>query len=56
MSALDFNSSAGNDSTPTFFSGNMGSLSRVLANVAEVRVTEEQKGHITVQTVWYQMR
>jgi hypothetical protein len=56
MSALDFNSSAGNDAAPTFFSGNIGSLSRVLANVAEVRVTEEQKGHITVQTVWYQMR
>ena len=65
MSALDFSSSAGNarflladrpDGAPTFFSGNIGSLSRLLSNVAEVRVMEEEKGNITLQTVLYQMR
>jgi hypothetical protein len=56
MTALDFNSSAGNEKAPAFFSGNIGSLSRVLSNVAEVRVTEEEKGDITRQTVLYRMR
>jgi hypothetical protein len=65
MSALDFSSSARNarflladrpDGAPTFFSGNIGSLSRLLSNVAEVRVIEEEKGNITLQTVLYQMR
>ena len=56
MTALDFNSSAGNEKAPAFFSGNIGSLSRVLSNVAEVRVTEEEKGDITLQTVLYRMR
>jgi hypothetical protein len=56
MTALDFNSSAGNETAPAFFSGNIGSLSRVLSNVAEVRVTEEEKGDITLQTVLYRMR
>jgi|SRR5580658_810545 hypothetical protein len=56
MRALDFGSSAGNADGPAFFSGNIGSLSRVLSSVAEVRVTEEEKGNITRQTVLYQMR
>jgi hypothetical protein len=56
MSALDFGSSAGNDAAPAFFSGNIGSLSRVLSDVAEFHVTEEEKGNVTLQTVLYQMR
>jgi hypothetical protein len=56
MTALDFSSSAQNDSAPAFFSRNIGSLSRVFSNLAEVRVTEEENGEITRQTVLYQMR
>jgi hypothetical protein len=64
MAALDFTSSAGNlgfgrversDGAPAFFSGNIASLSRVLSRVTEIRVTEEQRGATTVQTVLYQM-
>jgi hypothetical protein len=64
MAALDFTSPAGNlgfgrvdrsDGAPAFFSGNIASLSRVLSRVAEIRVTEEQRGAATVQTVLYQM-
>src|ERR1019366_5009419 len=47
MAALDFPASAASgDGAPAFFSGNIGSLSRVLSTVAEVRVTEEQKGMV----------
>jgi hypothetical protein len=64
MAALDFTSSAGSmgfgrvDSpggTPAFFTGNIGSLSHVLSEVAEVRVSEEERGPATVQTVVYQL-
>jgi hypothetical protein len=56
MSALDFGSSAENAAAPPFFSGNIGSLSRVLSGVTEIRVTEEEKGDVTLQTVLYRMR
>jgi hypothetical protein len=52
MGALDFGS-AGRG--PAFFSGNIGSLSHVLAEVTEVRVTEEERGGNTVQTVVYEL-
>ena len=52
MGALDFGS-AGRG--PTFFGGNIGSLSQVLAGVTEVRVTEEERGGNTVQTVVYEL-
>lgn len=64
MKALDFTSPAGDvgsvmmdraGGAPPFFSGNIASLSRVLSRVAEIRVTEEQKGNTTIQTVTYQM-
>ena len=53
MAALDFPAPA---TAPTFFSGNIASLGRVLSSVAEVRVTEEQRGTATLQTVRYQMQ
>ena len=53
MAALDFPASG---TAPAFFSGNIASLSRVLSSVAEVRVTEEQKGMATFQTVLYRMQ
>jgi hypothetical protein len=52
MAALDFPAPV---AAPTFFSGNIASLSRVLSSVAEVRVTEEQKGVATFQTVLYRI-
>jgi hypothetical protein len=52
VAALDFPAPA---TAPTFFSGNIASLSRVLSSVAEVRVTEEQKGMATFQTVLYRI-
>jgi hypothetical protein len=52
MVALDFPASG---TAPAFFSGNIASLSRVLSSVAEVRVTEEQKGMATFQTVLYRI-
>jgi hypothetical protein len=59
MAALDFTSSAGrqdgSEGAPPFFSGNIASLGRVLSKIAEVRVTEEERGSITVQTVVYRM-
>ena len=56
MSALEFTSSAAyGGGAPAFFSGNIASLSRVLSNVAEVRVTEEQRGMTTFQTVLYRI-
>jgi hypothetical protein len=63
MAALDFTSPAGNadfgrpggPGAPSFFSENLGSLSRVLSKLAEIRVTEEATGSLTRQTVVYQM-
>jgi hypothetical protein len=61
MTALDFGTSHGKaeedgpPDAPPFFSGNIGSLSRVLSSVAEIRVTEEQRGSIVLQTVVYRM-
>jgi hypothetical protein len=52
MAALDF-TSAGNRA-PAFFSDNIGSLSRVLSKFSEIRMTEEERNSITVQTVLYQ--
>jgi hypothetical protein len=63
MAALDF-ASAGNfrfqpadlpGRAPTFFSDNIGSLSRVSSKLNEIRMTEEERGSFTVQTVLYQM-
>lgn len=61
MTALDFTASAGNagfgraEGAPSLFSGNIASLSRVLSRVAEIRVTEADRGADTLQTVIYQM-
>lgn len=52
MAALDFPAPT---TAPTFFSGDIASLSRVLSGVAEVGVTEEQKGLTTFQTVLYRI-
>jgi hypothetical protein len=58
MTALDFTSSAGNGrgGAPAFFTGNIASLGEVLSDVVEVRITEEERGLATVQTVVYQIR
>jgi hypothetical protein len=53
MAALDFG--AGGTPGPKLFSANIASLSRALAQVAEVRVTEEEKGAATLQTVVYRL-
>jgi hypothetical protein len=55
MSALDFTGFARTDGAPTFFSRNMESLSAVLSRLAELRVTEENRGTTTVQSVVYQL-
>ena len=61
MAALDFGSprsgfgNMAGGREPSFFSGNIASLSRTLARVAEVRVTEQEKGAATLQTVVYQL-
>jgi hypothetical protein len=55
MTALDFTSSPGFDNAPRFFSANIASLSRVLSGIAEIRVTQEERGNLTMQTVLYQM-
>jgi len=63
MAALDFVSPAANPgfsraegpAEPAFFSGNLGSLSRVLSRVAEVAITQEERGATTVQTVTYRL-
>jgi hypothetical protein len=52
--ALDFTSPSSNGA-PAFFSGNIASLSRVFSNLAEIRMTEENRGDVTAQTVLYQM-
>ncbi len=63
MAALDFVSPPSNpgfyrpevQGGPTFFSGNIGSLGRVLSSVTEVGITEEDRGSTTIQTVKYQI-
>jgi len=51
--ALDFG--AGGTPGPKFFSGNLASLSHTLSRVAEVRVTAQDKGDATTQTVVYEL-
>jgi hypothetical protein len=61
MAALDFSSPApemglyraGGPDRPSFFSGNIASLSRVLSGLGDVGVTEEEKGPATIQRVSY---
>jgi hypothetical protein len=53
MTALDFTLTAGN--APSFFSGNVASLSDVLSNIAEMRVTDARRGAVTYQTVNYRV-
>ncbi len=53
MRALDFGTARGG--APAFFSGNVGSLSRVLSPIDEVRLTEEERGPQTLQTVVYRL-
>jgi hypothetical protein len=61
MKALDFNGNPGGlqeghaDNKPPFFSGNIASLSQILSQVSEIRITEEEKAMATVQTVLYQI-
>jgi hypothetical protein len=63
MAALDFSSATsgfgfyrpGGAAAPSFFSGNVASLSRVLSKLVEVRVTEEERGAATIQTMRYQI-
>ncbi len=57
MSALDFTGSARNErgGAPSFFTGNIGSLSDVFSDLVEIRVTEEERGLATLQKVIYQM-
>ncbi len=54
MAALDFTAPAQNPAAPMFFSGNIASLSRVLSNIAEIRLTEQQRAAATVWTALYQ--
>jgi len=62
--ALDFTVPAQNtgfarfapgDGAPPFFSGNMASLSGVLSNVSEIRVTSRDQGALTFETVVYRL-
>jgi hypothetical protein len=62
MMALDFNAVPGSvgfgpvireENAPLLFSGNLASLSRALSTVAEIRVTEENRGAATLQTIVY---
>ena len=63
MAALDFTAPAGtpefepnpSPGGPSFFSGNLGSLSRVLGRIAEVRLTERETPAGTIQKVVYQL-
>lgn len=62
MTALDFTSPVANDNAdlersgaPAFFSRNIASLSRVVSNLIEIRVTEEERNDATIQTVLYRM-
>jgi hypothetical protein len=59
MKALDFNGYPGGlqadnaGDKHSFFSGNIASLSQVLSRVSEIRVTEEERATVTVQTVLF---
>jgi hypothetical protein len=55
VTALDFGAGMGSSRGPNFFAGNIASLSRTLAKVAEIRVTEEERGAVTMQTVVYRL-
>jgi hypothetical protein len=59
MTALDFTSPSPNggpsDGAPAFFSRNIASLSRVLAGLNEVQLTEEDKGTQSIENVTYRM-
>lgn len=64
MTALDFTSPSPNGQipfggapgdAPPFFSGNMGSLSRVLAILNEVQMTREDRADRSLETVLYRM-
>jgi hypothetical protein len=63
MSALDFTSTAPafgfvrpeGMAPPSFFSGNIASLSRVLSKIGEIRVTQEEPGAATIQRVVYRL-
>lgn len=52
MNALDHSSPAG---TPSFFSANIGSLSRVFSQVSAVRIREERRPQMTLQAVRYEI-
>jgi hypothetical protein len=59
MAALDFTSTApgfgfarpDDMAAPSFFSGNIVSLSRVLSKIGEIQFTQEERGGATIQTV-----
>jgi hypothetical protein len=53
MTALDFGA-GGPSGVPPFFSANIGSLGRTLANVADVEVTQREQNGVTLQRVVYQ--
>ena len=63
MTALDFTSPAAGGQlffsafggAPTFFSGNVASLSRVLAGLNEVQLTEQDGPDRSIETVMYRM-
>jgi len=58
MTALDSNSSGVQTfqdmNHPPFFSANLGSLSRTLSRIVEVRITAQEQEGVTRQTVVYQ--
>jgi len=54
MTALDFGA-PGQGGGPSLFSGNIAGLSRALARIVEIRVTELERGNATVQTVVYRL-
>jgi hypothetical protein len=63
MAALDFGTGLGLTGSElpgqranalAFFSGNLTSVGQVLSNITEIRVTEEERGAATLQTVVYQ--
>jgi hypothetical protein len=62
MKALDYNGITDGlqpdreDYKPAFFSGNIQSLSQILAQISEIRITEEEKVNMTLQTVIYHIR
>lgn len=55
MSALDFSGFAQMNGAPMFFSRNMESLSVVLSRLSELRVTEQNRGATTVQSIVYHL-